>query len=82
MFDIEYNISYIVPLLKNNFNIKYGKPYKQDYRRSPYYKSTFKLNLFQKFRKYCLKYDEKTGNIIDLNSNKKALIFSFDESAF
>ena len=35
-----------------------------------------------KFRKYCLKYDEKTGNIIDLNSNKKALIFSFDESAF
>jgi len=75
-------MSYIVPLLKNKFNIKYGKPYKQDYRRSPYYKSTFKLKLFQKFRKYCLKYDEKTGNILDLNSNKKVLIFSFDESAF
>ena len=54
----------------------------KDYRRSPYYKSTFKLNFFQKFRKYCLKYDDKTGNIIDLNSNKKVLIYSFDESAF
>lgn len=82
MFGIEYNLSYIVSFLKNNFNIKYGKPYRQDYRRSPYYKSTFKLNLYQKFRKYCLKYDEKTGNIYDLKTNRKVLIYSFDEAAF
>lgn len=81
-FKVEYNPSYIISFLKNNFNIKYGKPYRIDYRRSPYYKSTFKLNLFQKFRKYCLKYDENTGNIKDLKSNKKVLIYSFDESAF
>lgn len=29
-----------------------------------------------------MKYDEKTGNIIDLKSNKPFLIFSFDESSF
>ena len=74
--------SYLVTYLKNNYNIKYAKPYRIDYRRSPYYKSTFKLNLYQKFRKYCLKYDVKTGNIRDLNSNKKVLIYSFDEAAF
>ena len=82
IFKIEYNLSYIVSFLKNNLNIKYGKPYRRDYRRSPYYKSTFNLNLFQKFRKYCLIYDEKTGNIFDLKTNRKVLIYSFDESAF
>lgn len=82
MFNVEYNTSYIVPFLRNHFQIKYGKPYRRDYRRSPYYKSTFKLNLYQKFGKYCLIYDEKTGNIFDLKSNKKVLIYSFDESAF
>ena len=68
MFEIQYHLSYIVTFLKNNLHIKYGKPYRRDYRRSPYYKSTFKLNLYQKFCKYCLKYDEKTGNIHDINS--------------
>ena len=29
-----------------------------------------------------MKYNEETGNIIDLNSNKPFLIFSFDESSF
>ena len=82
MFGIQYHLSYIVTFLKNNLHIKYGKPYRRDYRRSPYYKSTFKLNLYQKFSKYCLKYDEKTGNIHDIKSNKKVLIYSFDESAF
>ena len=38
--------------------------------------------LHQKFRKYILKYDEKTGNIKDLKSNNNVLIYSFDESAF
>jgi len=38
--------------------------------------------LYAKFRKYHIKYDEITGNMVDLNSNKKVLIFSFDEAAF
>ena len=38
--------------------------------------------LYAKFRKYHIKYDEKTGNMMDLKSNKKVLIFSFDEAAF
>lgn len=82
MFGITYHSSYIITFLKKHYNVKYGKPYRIDYRRSPYYKSTFKINLYQKFRKYCLKYNPKTGNIKDLNSNQKVLIFSFDEAAF
>ena len=46
-FKKEYHPSYIVTFLKKNYNIKYAKPYRRDYRRSPYYKSTFKLNLYQ-----------------------------------
>lgn len=60
----------------------YSKPHRVDYRRSPYYKSAFNLMLYAKFRKYHIKYDEKTGNMMDLKSNKKVLIFSFDEAAF
>lgn len=40
------------------------------------------MRLYHKFRKYRLKYDQKTGNIIDLKSKKPVLIFSFDEAAF
>ena len=82
MFNVEYHLSYIVSFLKINYNAKYGKPYRTDYRRSPHYRSTFYITLYQKFRKYCLKYDEETGNIFDLKLNKRVLIFSFDEAAF
>lgn len=68
--------------LRNKFNIKYGKPYKHDYRRKPTYKSHFHLVMYQKFKKYDLVYDEKTGNIRDHKLNKPILIFSFDEAAF
>ena len=75
-------MNYLHSFLKREFKIKFGKPYRKDYRQNPHYKSTFYLNLFQKLRKYRLKYDPKTGNIIDLKSKKRALFFSFDESAF
>ena len=69
-------------ILKTEFKAHNAKPYPRDYRRSPYYKNSFRLKLYNKFKKYRLKYDEKTGNIIDLKSNKPFLIFSFDESSF
>ncbi len=69
-------------LLKTKFKAYHAKPYPKDYRRNPYYRNSFRLKLTHIFKRYKLKYDEKTDNIIDLNSNKPFLIFSFDESSF
>ena len=69
-------------ILKTKFKAHHAKPYPKDYRRNPYYKNSFRLKLTHIFKRYKLKYDEKTGNIIDLNSNEPFLIFSFDESSF
>ena len=82
MFNVTYSLSHLTRLLRDKFDAKFGKPFPHDYRRSNYYKSTFHLKLYQKFRKYYLKYDIETGNILDLNSGEPFLIFSFDESAF
>ena len=79
---MEFSLAYLHSFLKENFNIKFGKPYRKDYRQNPHYKTIFYTRLFHKFRKYRLKYDQKTGNIIDLKSKKPVLIFSFDEAAF
>ena len=81
-FDVTYSLSGVIRLLRNKLNAKFGKPYPHEYRRSKYYKSTFHLNLHQKLRKYDLKYDNKTGNIINRKTGKPFLIFSFDEAAF
>ena len=75
-------MGYLHTFLKKELNIKFGKPYRKDYRQSPYYKSIFYQRLFHKMKKYKLKYDPETGNIRDLKSNKPVLFFSFDESAF
>ena len=51
-FGVTYHPSYIINALKKNFGGYYSKPHRVDYRRSPYYKSTFYLMLYNKFRKY------------------------------
>ena len=60
----------------------FAKPYGKDYRQSPYYKQSFHLKLMPIFKKYKLKYDPETGNIINKKTNEKFHIFSFDESSF
>ena len=81
-FGILYSFSHMARLLKTKFKAYHAKPYPKDYRRNPYYRNSFRLKLTHIFKRYKLKYDEKTDNIIDLNSNKPFLIFSFDESSF
>lgn len=75
-------MNYIHVLLKDLFNIKFGKPYRRDYRQKSNFKTIFYNRLYHKMKKYKLKYDPKTGNITDLKSGKPVLFFSFDESAF
>ena len=75
-------MGYLHTFLKTNFKIKFGKPYRRDYRQKFNYKTTFYNRLYHKIKKYRMKYDPKTGNIIDLKSGKPVLFFSFDESAF
>ena len=68
--------------LRKIFGAKFAKPYPRDYRRSPYYKSSFYLKLYHILKKYNLKYDIETETIINLDTNEPFLIFSFYESAF
>ena len=75
-------MGYLHAFLKQNLKIKHGKPYRRDYRQKFNYKTIFYNRIFHKIKKYKLKYDQKTGKIIDLKSKKPALFFSFDESAF
>ena len=79
---VTYSYSYITRFLRKEFNAKFAKPYPKDYRRSPYYKSSFYLKLYYIFKKYNLKYDIENECIINLDTNEPFLIFSFDESAF
>ena len=79
---MEFSLGYLHTFLKINFNIKFGKPYRKDYRQNPHYKTIFYMRMYHKFKKYRLKYDQKTEKIIDLKSKKSVLIFSFDEAAF
>jgi hypothetical protein len=67
--------------MREKFKAKFGKPYSHDYRRSPYYKQSFYLKLYHKLKKYNLKYNSKTENIINLETNEPFLIFSFDETS-
>ena len=60
----------------------YAKPYPRDYRQSPYYKQSFHLKLSRIFKKYKLKYDPTTGNIINMKTKEVFHIFSYDESTF
>ena len=75
-------MNYLHVLLKDRFDIKFGKPYRRDYRQKSNYKTIFYNRLYHKINKYTLKYDQNTGNIVDLKSGKPALFFSFDESAY
>jgi len=67
--------------MRQKFNAKFGKPYTHDYRRSSYYQQSFHLKLYHKLKKYKLKYDCNSGNIINLETNEPFLFFSFDESS-
>jgi len=67
--------------MRNIFKAHFGKPYPKDYRRSPYYKQSFYLKLTHILRKYKLKYNPQTGNILNMETNEPFLIFSFDESS-
>ena len=67
--------------MRSKFKAKFGKPYLRSYKQSPYYKSAFYLKLYHILKKYKLKYDEKTNNIINLETMEPFFIFSFDESS-
>ena len=73
--------SHTTRLMRGNLNAKFGKPYSHDYRRSPYYQQSFYLKMYNKLKKFGLKYDPISGNIINLETNEPFLIFSFDESS-
>lgn len=75
-------MNYMHTLLKDTLNIKFGKPYRKDYRQKSNYKTIFYNRLFHIIKKYKLKYDPKTNNITDLKSGQSALFFSFDEASF
>jgi len=67
--------------LRKKFKAKFSKPYTIDYRRSPYYKQSFRLKLYHKLNKYNLKYDNTTNKLLNVDTNEPFLIFSFDESS-
>jgi transposase len=73
--------SHTTRLMREKFKAKFAKPYPHDYRRSPYYKQSFYLKMYNILKKFKLKYDIKTGNIINLETNEPFLIFSFDETS-
>jgi transposase len=67
--------------MREKFSAKFGKPYPHDYRRSSYYKQSFYLKMYHILKRYKLKYDSESGNIINLVTNEPFLIFSFDETS-
>lgn len=81
-YGVRYSLTHLAQLLKKKLNMHFAKPYGKDYRQSPYYKQSFHLKLMPIFKKYKLKYDPETGNIINKKTNEKFHIFSFDESSF
>ena len=80
-FGITYSRSHIYKILEK-IEVNHRKPRPHDYRQKRNYRTTFNLNMRNKFNKYHLKYDPETGCIIDLKSKKKVNIYSFDEAAF
>jgi hypothetical protein len=67
--------------MRVKFCAKFGKPYPHDYRRSSYYQQSFHLKMYHKLKKFRLKYDPASENIINIETNEPFLIFSFDESS-
>ena len=45
-------MGYLHTFLKTNFKIKFGKPYRGDYRQKFNYKTTFYNRLFHKIKKF------------------------------
>ena len=81
-YGVKYSSAHLSKLLKEKLKMHFAKPYPRDYRQSPYYKQSFHLKLNPIFKKYQLKYDINTGNIINMATNEPFHIFSFDESSF
>ena len=80
-FGIRYSRSHIYRILEK-IEVNHRKPRPHDYRQKKNYRTTFNLNMRNKFNKYHLKYDIETGCITDLKSKKKVNIYSFDEAGF
>ena len=80
-FGIRYSRSHIYRILEK-IDVHHRKPRPHDYRQKKNYRTTFNLNMRNKFNKYHLKYDIETGCIMDLKSKKKVKIYSFDEAGF
>ncbi len=68
---INHHMNYLHTFLKRESNIKFGKPWKRDYHKNPHYKSEFYLRIYEKLRKYRLKYNPRTGYIVDLKLRNK-----------
>ena len=81
-YKVSYSLPHLAVLLRDKLKMHFAKPYPKDYRQSPYYKQSFHLKLNHIFKKYKLKYDIDTGNIINMETNEKFHIFSFDEASF
>jgi transposase len=86
-FNVEFSTSHLSRILRIKFKELFGKaavlgkPYTYDYKRSKRYKNSFYLKLWNKLKKYKLKYDPKTGNLTNTETNEPFLIYSFDESS-
>ena len=81
-YGVSYSFAHLAKILKEKLKMHFAKPYPKDYRQSPYYKQSFHLRLMHIFKKYDLKYDINTGNIINMKTNENFHIFSYDESSF
>ena len=80
-YDIHYSQSQMYRILKK-ININHRVPRPKDYRQAKNYKSTFRLNLYNKLKKYHITYNPENGTFFDLKSKKKVKFYSFDEAAF
>jgi len=80
-FNATFSSSHLPRCLRKKFKAHFSKPYPIDYRRSPYYKQSFHLKLYNILKKYNIRWDPLTGSIINLDTNEPILFFSFDESS-
>ncbi|MDR3223146.1 MAG: transposase [Methanobrevibacter sp.] len=74
-FNITFSSSHLPRCLRGKFKAKFSKPYPIDYRCSPYYKQSFYLKLYNILKKYNLRWDPLTGNIIQCGYKMNHLYF-------
>ena len=80
-YNIQYSQSQMYRILKK-MGINHRVPHPKEYRQAKNYKTTFRLNLYNKLKKYHIKYNPEDGTFYDLKSKRKVKFYSFDEAAF